>query len=188
MDSTGTFEMLKVFNEHKMLVALHKHYSLNDYEKFMNNHSECKDNMVVCTGISDTDIKNLNEILAITQSNKICLDIANGYTQFFVDTVKKVRELHPTKLIIAGNVVTPDISQEIILAGADIVKLGIGPGSVCTTRKQTGVGYPQLSTIMESSEAVHYIDGHVMGDGGITCPGDSSKAFGGGADFLMIGG
>lgn len=144
--------------------------------------------MVVSTGISKTDRAKLSEILKITGSDKICVDIANGYTQYFVDCVKDLRDTHPDKVIIAGNVVTGDISTEIIHAGADVVKLGIGPGSVCTTRKQTGVGYPQLSTIMECAEAVHYMGGHIMGDGGITCPGDASKAFGGGADFVMVGG
>ncbi len=188
MDTTGTFEILKEFNKHKLLVALHKFYTAKDFEKFMTENEDCRDNMIISSGTSDADIKNLSLLLSVTGSDKICLDVANGYTNKFVNTVKKLRDLHPDKLIIAGNVVTPDISQEIIQAGADIIKLGIGPGSVCTTRRQTGVGYPQLSTIMESAESVHYMGGHVMGDGGITCPGDASKAFGGGSDFIMIGG
>ena len=188
MDTTGTLEILKEFNKQKLLVALHKFYEAKDLEQFLSKNEDCKDQMVVSSGTSDKDIIKLGEILKATGTDKICLDVANGYTQKFVDTVKKIRELHPDKVIIAGNVVTADISQELVSAGADIIKLGIGPGSVCTTRKQTGVGFPQLSTIMECSEAVHYMGGHVMGDGGITCPGDASKAFGGGADFIMIGG
>lgn len=118
----------------------------------------------------------------------ICLDIANGYSEHFTDTVARVREAHPEHILIAGNVVTPSRTADLVHAGADIVKVGIGPGSVCTTRKQTGVGYPQLSAIMECAEAAHELGAHVMGDGGITCPGDCSKAFAGGADFVMVGG
>lgn len=68
------------------------------------------------------------------------------------------------------------------------MKIGIGPGSVCTTRKQTGVGYPQLSAVLECADAAHGLGGHVISDGGCTCPGDFSKAFGAGSDFIMAGG
>jgi GMP reductase len=118
----------------------------------------------------------------------ICIDVANGYSEHFGAFVAKVREKYPTHTIIAGNVVTADMTQELILNGADIVKVGIGPGSVCTTRIQTGVGYPQLSAIMECSDAAHGLGGHIIADGGCTCPGDVAKAFGAGADFVMLGG
>ena len=113
---------------------------------------------------------------------------SNGYSEFFVGTVKRVREKYPRHTIIAGNVVTNEMTEELIMHGADIVKVGIGPGSVCTTRKQTGVGYPQLSAIMECADAAHGLGGHIISDGGITCPGDAAKAFGAGADFIMCGG
>jgi len=118
----------------------------------------------------------------------ICLDVANGYSEAFVATVKAVRGRHPTHTIIAGNVVTNEMTEDLIINGADIVKVGIGPGSVCTTRRQTGVGYPQLSAIIECADAAHGMGGHIVADGGITCPGDAAKAFGGGTDFVMAGG
>ncbi len=118
----------------------------------------------------------------------ICIDIANGYSEHFVDFVRQVRKDHPKLNIIAGNVVTADMTQELILAGADVVKVGIGPGSVCTTRIQTGVGYPQLSAVIECADAAHGLGGHIIADGGCTCPGDVAKAFGAGADFVMLGG
>ncbi|MDC3042970.1 IMP dehydrogenase [Candidatus Pelagibacter sp.] len=116
------------------------------------------------------------------------IDIANGYTEHFTNFIKSVRDKYPTKTIIAGNVVTADMTQELVLSGADIVKVGIGPGSVCTTRIQTGVGYPQLSAVIECADAAHGLGAHVIADGGCTCPGDVAKGFGGGADFVMLGG
>lgn len=118
----------------------------------------------------------------------ICLDVANGYSEYFISVVKKVRAKFPSHIIMAGNVVTGEMVEELILSGADIVKVGIGPGSVCTTRKQTGVGYPQLSAVVECADAAHGLNGHIVADGGCTCPGDFAKAFGGGADFVMTGG
>lgn len=118
----------------------------------------------------------------------ICLDVANGYSESFVKFVKQVRKAHPTHTIMAGNVVTGEMVEELILSGADIIKVGIGPGSVCTTRKKTGVGYPQLSAVLECADAAHGLGGHIISDGGCTCPGDVCKAFGGGADFVMLGG
>jgi GMP reductase len=116
------------------------------------------------------------------------MDIANGYSDHFAQHVKKVRHAFPDLVIIAGNVVTGEMTEELILAGADIVKVGIGPGSVCTTRIQTGVGYPQLSAVIECADAAHGLGGHIIADGGCTCPGDVAKAFAGGADFVMLGG
>ena len=116
------------------------------------------------------------------------MDIANGYSDHFAQHVKKVREAFPNIVIIAGNVVTGEMTEELILAGADIVKVGIGPGSVCTTRIQTGVGYPQLSAVIECADAAHGLGGHIIADGGCTCPGDVAKAFAAGADFVMLGG
>ncbi len=118
----------------------------------------------------------------------MCIDVANGYSEHFVQFVAKAREAWPQKTIIAGNVVTGEMCEELILSGADIVKVGIGPGSVCTTRVKTGVGYPQLSAVIECADAAHGLGGQIISDGGCTMPGDVAKAFGGGADFVMLGG
>jgi GMP reductase len=118
----------------------------------------------------------------------ICIDVANGYAQAFVEFVRKVRAAFSDKTIVAGNVVTGEMVEELLLSGADIVKVGIGSGSVCTTRVKAGVGYPQLSAVIECADAAHGLGGRIISDGGCTCPGDVAKAFGGGADFVMIGG
>merc|ERR1712084_190459 len=118
----------------------------------------------------------------------ICIDVANGYSEPFVQCIRDTRKRFPQHTIMAGNVVTGEMTEELLLAGADIVKVGIGPGSVCTTRKMTGVGYPQLSATMECADAAHGLGGCVVSDGGCTCPGDVAKAFGAGADFVMLGG
>ena len=127
--------------------------------------------------------------MAINKGLKfICLDVANGYREDFLQFVRRTRKQFIDKIIIAGNVATREMTEALILAGADIVKVGIGPGSVCTTRKVAGVGYPQLSAISECSDAAHGLAGHVMSDGGCTSPGDVAKAFAAGADFVMLGG
>src|SRR5210317_29312 len=141
-------------------------------------------------GTGDSDYNKLVQVKAAVNNKLkyVCIDIANGYSEHFVDHVRKVRKNYPEIVIIAGNVVTADQTQELILAGADIVKVGIGPGSVCTTRIQTGVGYPQLSAVIECADAAHGLGGHIIADGGCTCPGDVAKAFAAGADFVMLGG
>ena len=187
MDSTGTFEVYKVLSTYNMLTMLHKFYTINDYIA----HKDILDPNLfgVSTGISDNDFTNLISIMEVIDCNWICVDIANGYLNGMVEYCKRVRSQFPDKIIIAGNVVTREIVEELILVGGvDIVKIGIGPGSACTTRLKTGVGMPQLSAILECSDAAHGVGGHIISDGGITCPGDMSKAFGGGADFVMVGG
>jgi GMP reductase len=150
------------------------------------------DYFAVSTGISEYDFNKLNEIMDSNFGSRvkfICIDVANGYMEQLIDFCKKVRDLYPRKIIIAGNVVTREITEELILRGkVDIVKVGIGPGSACTTRLKTGVGMPQLSAISECADAAHGVNGYIIGDGGITCPGDVSKGYGAGADFIMIGG
>ena len=144
---------------------------------------------MLSTGILERDYDKLGCLLGFhPEINFICIDVANGYTQVFVDYVKKIRDSFPDKTIIAGNVVTPEMSEELLLAGADIIKVGIGPGSVCTTRLQTGIGYPQVSAVMECADAAHGLKGHVISDGGCVCAGDVAKALAAGADFVMIGG
>ena len=190
MDRTGTFSMLKTMTAENMLVAVHKHYSLEAWKKFMDEHGNTySNNLMVSCGTSDQDFKKLNTLFEeYPQLKFICIDVANGYSEYFVEYLKQVRNRHPEAVIVAGNVTTGEMVEELILSGADIVKVGIGPGSVCTTRVKTGVGYPQLSAIIECADAAHGLNGHIIGDGGCTCPGDIAKAIGAGADFVMLGG
>jgi GMP reductase len=188
MDGVGTFEMSAALASHGMITCLVKSYSLDEFEK--NVKLFFTNNTAVSTGTSDRDFTKLQTLLYKYPDmiQFICIDVANGYSEHFGDFVAKVRKLCPTKTIIAGNVVTADMTQELILRGADIIKVGIGPGSVCTTRIQTGVGYPQLSAVLECSDAAHGLGAHIIADGGCTCPGDVAKAFGAGADMVMAGG
>ncbi|MBC3885270.1 GMP reductase [Undibacterium griseum] len=189
MDSTGTLEMAAVLETHQLSVALHKHYdeeTLVSYFSGLNRKSSAFYSM----GITQADFDKFCAVMTRAQNaiEYVCIDVANGYTEGFIHFVKKVRTTYPHLTIMAGNVVTGDMTEELILAGADIVKVGIGPGSVCTTRKMTGVGYPQLSAIIECADAAHGLGGQICADGGCVVPGDLAKAFGGGADFIMLGG
>ncbi|WP_026076204.1 GMP reductase [Noviherbaspirillum massiliense] len=193
MDTTGTFEMARALGKHGLSVALHKHYPKDELVRFF--HSLQTENLRPSTafyslGILPADFEKFSEIMAKAPDaiGYVCIDVANGYTERFIHFVKKVRTTFPQLTIMAGNVVTGDITEELILAGADIVKVGIGPGSVCTTRKMTGVGYPQLSAIIECADAAHGLGGQICADGGCVVPGDLAKAFGAGADFVMLGG
>lgn len=190
MDTVGTFEMAKELAKHKLFTAVHKHYSLEEWRDFATNSSEeVLKNIAVSTGTGKDDSEKVKTILnEFPQINFICIDVANGYSEHFVNFVQKMRKNHPNKIIIAGNVVTGEMVEELLLSGADIVKVGIGPGSVCTTRVKTGVGYPQLSAIIECADAAHGMGGQIISDGGCKIPGDVAKAFGGSADFVMLGG
>ena len=189
MDTVGTYDVYKVLSKHKIITAFHKFYTLREFEQM---EGLDPDYFAISTGISDTDFDKLKHILNFnfgTRVKFICIDVANGYMERLVEFCKKVREMYPNKILIAGNVVSREVTEELILnGGIDIVKVGIGPGSACLTRTQTGVGMPQLSAIMECADAAHGVNGFIIGDGGITCPGDLAKGFGGGADFIMIGG
>ena len=178
MDTVGTPSMHTVLSKHNMVTCPARHYLKNSTKEFKGK----EDNICWFGGIDEID--NLKEV----QSGFIGLDVANGYTIRFVDAVKKLREKCPDATIAAGNVVTADMTQELVLAGADIVKVGIGPGSVCTTRIKTGIGYPQLSAVIECADAAHGLNAHIIADGGCVSSGDIVKAFAGGADFVMIGG
>ncbi|XP_043914045.1 GMP reductase 2 [Protopterus annectens] len=172
-----------------LFTTVHKHYSVDDWKEFASEEPQCLKNVAASSGSSPADLEKLTAILAaVPQIQYICLDVANGYSEHFVQCVKDVREKFPDHTIMAGNVVTGEMVEELILSGADIIKVGIGPGSVCTTRKKTGVGYPQVSAVLECADAAHGLGGHIISDGGCTCPGDVSKAFGAGADFVMLGG
>lgn len=185
MDTVGTYDVYKALSKHKILTALHKFYTLEDYKSMDLD----KEYFMVSSGIGDNDLINLQNIVDNIDVKFICIDVANGYMDQLCNFCLKVRELYPDKVIIAGNVVTREITEDLILRGkVDVVKTGIGPGSACTTRLKTGVGMPQLSAIIECGDAAHGVNGFIIGDGGITCPGDMSKAFCGGADFVMMGG
>jgi GMP reductase len=192
MDTTGTFEMAAEMAKHKCITCIHKHYDLVEWEYFFSNSAQKNnlyDHFAVSTGIRDNDIEKLADIMSLDSKIQfICVDVANGYSEFFLDRIKLIRSLYPTKTIIAGNVVTNEMTEELIMNGVDIVKAGIGGGSVCTTRIKTGVGYPQLSMVMECADAAHGLKGMLMSDGGCTNSGDIAKAFGAGADFVMLGG
>ncbi|KAB0465487.1 MULTISPECIES: GMP reductase [Vibrio] len=190
MDSVASFEMAAALAEHGVMTAVHKHYTVEQWAEFAKTaDKKTLNNVFVSTGTSEAEFEKVKKIMALSEDFVfICIDIANGYSEHLVDYVQKVRAEFPNKVISAGNVVTGDMVEELILAGADIVKVGIGPGSVCTTRVKTGVGYPQLSAIIECGDAAHGLGGMIIGDGGCSCAGDVSKAFGGGADFVMLGG
>lgn len=192
MDGVGTFEMAKAFIEdgNGLTTALHKHYPLEDLIDFFDAHGG--ESVWYSIGFAQDDQDKLQAFLETRKDGhgieKLCIDVANGYSEYFVDYVKKIRDMTPDITIMAGNVVTGEMVEELILAGVDIVKVGIGPGSVCTTRKMTAVGYPQLSAVIECADAAHGLGGLICADGGCTVPGDIAKAFGGGADFVMLGG
>ena len=191
MDGVGTFEMADVLARQHIFTCLVKTYSATQLVEFFDDPDKPQRvaNVAYSMGITDADHDKWRLVYEQAPDIKyVCIDVANGYSERFLEYVKQFRELYPHIVIIAGNVVTADQTQELILNGADIVKVGIGPGSVCTTRIQTGVGYPQLSAVIECADAAHGLGGHIIADGGCTCPGDVAKAFAGGADFVMLGG
>jgi len=194
MDGVGTFAMAKVLQEQKMITVLRKHYTLDDWKFAIGDGVKMK-YLAVCTGtgvIWDKDAPDYNTMKKVLEKYPdvpfICVDVANGYHENYGDFIEKLRYEYQDKTIIAGNVITAEMTEELILRGADIVKCGIGPGSVCTTRLMTGVGVPQLSGIIECTDAANGVGGHVIADGGCVYPGDVAKAFGAGAHFVMLGG
>ena len=192
MDGVGTFDMGLTLSKQGLFTCLAKSYQPVDIFEWLNT-SPYKNDLVqhvaISTGITDTDSERIDSTLKLSRSIKyVCIDVANGYSEKFIEYVARFRDRYPHITIIAGNVVTPDVTEELILRGADVIKVGIGPGSVCTTRIKTGVGYPQLSAVIECADAAHGLGGHIIADGGCTCPGDVAKAFGAGADSVMLGG
>jgi len=191
MDGVGTFAMADKLAEGGIFTCLVKTYTVEQLVEYFNSDMpERTNNVAMSIGTSDEDFHKLVDVQAevCDQLKYVCMDIANGYSDHFAARVRKVRDQFPDLVIIAGNVVTREMTEELILAGADIIKVGIGPGSVCTTRIQTGVGFPQLSAVIECADAAHGLGGHIIADGGCTSPGDVAKAFAGGADFVMLGG
>ena len=188
MDGVGEINLAKKLLSHKLMTALTKQHTIEQIGTIYKNKNFINFVALSC-GTSPDSYNRMNKILTkYPKFQFICIDVANGYSENFSHFVSNVRKKYPKKTIIAGNVVTADMTQELVLSGADIVKVGIGPGSVCTTRIQTGVGYPQLSAVMECADAAHGLGAHIIADGGCTCPGDVAKGFGAGADFVMLGG
>ena len=189
MDTTGTMEMARALAAHKLSTALHKHYEEAELLAFFADKTQSS-NAFYSMGITTPDFEKFKRVMdrADGTIENVCVDVANGYTKAFISFIHKLRAAYPEITIMAGNVVTGEMTEELILDGVDIVKVGIGPGSVCTTRRMTGVGYPQLSAIIECADAAHALRGLICADGGCTSPGDLAKAFGAGADFIMLGG
>ena len=191
MATTGTFETAREMQKQHLLCALHKHYSTEELIAFLTENKKefhSNDLLFISSGVSDSDFAKVSAIMDTGLIDRICIDIANGYTPCLTAYIRKVRAAWPKALIMAGNVVTGDVCKKIVQSGADIVKVGIGPGSVCTTRKLTGVGRPQFSTVVECAAAAHEAGGMLCADGGCTVPGDICKSFCAGADFIMLGG
>ena len=191
MDGVGTFEMAKALHQYDVFTCLKKAYETDELIGFFSQDDKHYRELTAITiGISKADEEKFDKVYNRCKPflKYICIDIANGYSQRFSSFIQDFREKYPDMVIIAGNVVTGEMTEQLILAGADIIKVGIGPGSVCTTRIQTGVGYPQLSAVIECADAAHGLGGHIIADGGCTCPGDVAKAFAAGADFVMLGG
>jgi len=191
MDGVATFEMADALAEEGLFTCLKKSYTAEELVDFFGSDDLSRtESVAMSIGVKEQDETKLSLVVEHVgvKLKFLCIDVANGYSERFAQFVRRVREQYPYLVIIAGNVVTGEMTEELILAGADIVKVGIGPGSVCTTRIQTGVGYPQLSAVIECADAAHGLGGHIIADGGCTCPGDVAKAFAGGADFVMLGG
>ena len=190
MDTVGTFEMALALSQQKLFTAIHKHYTKDQWSLFLSTAPKgIEDYIAFSLGTSIEDSERLKIVFKNHPQLKfICIDVANGYSEHFANFVQQIRTQYPNKVIIAGNVVTGEMVEQLLLSGADIVKVGIGPGSVCTTRVKTGVGYPQLSAIIECADAAHGLGGQIISDGGCATPGDVAKAFGAGADFVMLGG
>jgi len=190
MDGVGTMAVADKLASEGLFTCLVKTYSEEALVEFFDSRPDLASHVAVSIGISDQDLAHFEAVYdrLHTDLKYVCIDVANGYSERFVDFVGEFRIRYPSVVIIAGNVVTGEMTEELILNGADIVKVGIGPGSVCTTRLQTGVGYPQLSAVIECADAAHGLGGQIIADGGCTTPGDVAKAFAAGADFVMLGG
>ncbi len=191
MDGVGTFEMADKLASLGLFTCLVKNYETAELIDFFNKDNTNRVENVACSmGITEPDFEKFDAAYKATgkRLKYVCVDVANGYSERFSEFIKQLRDAFPAIVIIAGNVVTGEMTEELILSGADIVKVGIGPGSVCTTRLQTGVGFPQLSAVIECADSAHGLGGHIIADGGCTCPGDLAKAFAAGADFVMLGG
>lgn len=192
MYNTGTIKMAYTLSEFNLLTALHKFHNFDDLVNLFNNPIvDGKFFITIGESLQDLEkfIRLYNHIGSKAHNRlMVCIDVANAYRTSFIDFVKKFRDIFPSTLLMAGNVTTPERTQELILAGVDIVKIGIGPGSACETRKVTGVGYPMASACIECADAAHGVKGRICADGGCRNVGDICKAFCLEADFVMIAG
>lgn len=192
MDGVGTLCMANVLTDYDMLTCLTKNTPI---DKIADTLCHNKFLVAVSIGVCNKSYEVINQLRKYKWLDDdtqrpiwFNIDIANGHCDSLIDMVVYVREMFPTAIIIAGNVVTPRAVEILAKAGANIVKVGIGSGSACTTRLKTGVGYPQLSTIMNCVQAAHDNSAYLMSDGGCKNPGDIAKALVAGADFVMLGG
>ena len=184
MDTTGTIEMAIELQKHKVLTCLHKYYTVEDFKNTLLDSNY----YAVSTGINPNDLENLDKIMKEVDPMFICIDVANGYMSRLIEICSEIRSKYPNKILIAGNVCTSEGVLQLVINGkVDIVKVGIGSGSCCTTRKQTGIGMPQLSAVIECADTAHGVDAHIISDGGLQVIGDFSKAYAAGADFVMSG-
>ena len=186
MDGVATFEMADCLAEAGLFTCLVKSYSAEELIEYFDKESLHYTALRTAKKEGKTEVEKESEFrkkFGIKTGEEVynkvgeclkyvCIDVANGYSERFVSFVKQFRDKYPYIVIIAGNVVTGEMTEQLVLNGADIVKVGIGPGSVCTTRIQTGVGYPQLSAVIECADAAHGLGGHIIADGGCTSSGD----------------
>lgn len=186
MDTIGTFEMYRTLSKYKIMTCFHKYYTIED---FVQIKDELDPNYyMISIGIGDNDFQKLNQLVDLLNPYFVCIDVPNGYSTKFLDFCRMVRGAYPDLVLMGGNVVTNEMTEDLIRnIGLDVIKIGIGSGSMCLTRRKTGVGIPQLSAIIECSDSAHGLNAHIISDGGITCAGDIAKAFGAGADFVMVG-
>lgn len=174
MTSVTTWQVGDAMIKHNMLACLPKHQTLLDPDFHLN--------LIPSRGLDDSLQKN-------DYMGFLCVDVPNGYIEAVVELTRTLRNWFGSSVaLIVGNVVTAEQTEALILAGADIVKVGIGSGAACSTRIKTGVGMPQLSAVIECADAAHGLGGHIISDGGCSVPGDIVKAFAAGADFVMLGG
>lgn len=194
MDTVATFAAARELAKYDCFTALHKHYSVEELISFFGESEKHRKLCFYSMGMSDVDLWKFEKFyknyrLKFNETVLNCgIDVANGYQQSFVDFVARFKSNYPDINLMAGNVVTAEMTEELILSGVSIVKVGIGSGSACETRIVAGVGYPQLSAVIECADAAHGLGGFICSDGGCVTPGDVSKAFGGGSDLVMLGG
>jgi GMP reductase len=187
MDTVGVFPMSDALQKYQMITVINKFYTVKHWLE----HKEIDHNLTIPSiGTSNEELKKFDTIYnkLTTKPEFLCIDVANGYGEYLIEFVKKVRAMYPNITLISGNVVSGEMTEQLILSGVDIVKVGIGPGSACTTRLKTGCGCPQLSAVIDCADAAHGLGGLVISDGGCRTPGDIAKAFAAGADFVMLGG
>ena len=181
--------------ESKMAIALSKsggigiiHRNLSIQKQVQEVKKVKKNNFLVgaAIGVNPKDIERVYKLLE-AKVNLIVIDTAHGHTQKVLSMIKKIKKKFKKSTLCAGNIATGKAAIFLADAGVDIVKVGIGPGSICTTRLVTGIGVPQLSAILEVKKALKNYKTSIISDGGIKFSGDIAKAIAAGADAVMIG-